>query len=559
MTFRFADVLGFAGGFTLGMVQAGFELVGKREMKGGFGVANCEANRHLLGQNWKSEAGDHTQWTVVNAEVVAGNPPCSGFSGMSAKHFRGANSPINHCMWAFVEYAAKVRPQVAVFESVQLAFTRPDGLELMRALRQRLEERTGDSWTLYHVLHNAYSIGGVAHRRRYFWVASRIPFGIEWPTPGHLPVFNDAISDLEHLTETWSAQSVADTPPSAWAASRRRDDGLVDGHMSVRSPLVQRVVDLCAGVQWEQGDHLARVAKRYYDAHGRLPDSWSPFTEKVVRSGFNLGYNTPVRWRADDPARVITGAGPAITLHPRKDRMLTHREVARVLGFPDSWLIEPLRGVPGLVATWGKGITVDCGNWIGGWIRAALEENPGSYTGVKIGDREHLIDVTNAWGQSLVQFDSTLRKFRKLLYPSQQGVRTVTDPTAPELPVDAEAPAAVEGEATPAQTKSGSGRPRPQATIDQDAKALDAIRAAGETGLTKDELAAAIEVPPNRAYLSLWRLKRDDSIHKVHSGGSARWVAGTAQDAPATSEPVPSDGASADEAPAVPTEETVAL
>lgn len=135
----------------------------------------------------------------------------------------------------------------------------------------------------------------------------------------------------------------------------------------------------------------------------------------------------------------------------------------------------------------------------------------------------------------------------------------MTDPTAPELPVDAEAPAAVEGEATPAETKSGSGRPRPQATIDQDAKALDAIRAAGETGLTKDELATAIEVPPNRAYLSLWRLKRDDLIHKVHSGGSARWVAGTAQDAPVTSESVPSDGVSADEAPAVPTEETVAL
>ena len=114
------DVLGFAGGFTLGMAQAGFRLVGKREMKGGFGVANCEANRHLLGHDWKSEAGDPAGWTVPSggASVVFGNPPCSGFSVMSSKEFRGADSKINHCMWAFADYVARVAPQVAVFESV---------------------------------------------------------------------------------------------------------------------------------------------------------------------------------------------------------------------------------------------------------------------------------------------------------------------------------------------------------------------------------------------------------------------------------------------------------
>ena len=71
------DCLGFAGGFTLGVVQAGFKLVGKRELKGGFGIANCEANRHLLGQGWQSQACDSAAWEVVPAEMVFGNPPCS--------------------------------------------------------------------------------------------------------------------------------------------------------------------------------------------------------------------------------------------------------------------------------------------------------------------------------------------------------------------------------------------------------------------------------------------------------------------------------------------------
>jgi len=547
MAHTFVDALGFAGGFTLGMVQAGFELVGKREMKGGFGVPNCEANRGLLGQGWRSEATNPAQWSVVDATVVAGNPPCSGFSGMSAKHFRGANSPINHCMWAFADYAARVRPQVAIFESVQLAFTRPDGLALMRALRHDLEEKTGDQWTLHHVLHDAYSVGGVAHRRRYFWVATRVPFGIEWPHRDRLPVLDDAIGDLEDQPLAWGALPLAGTP-SWWAQSRTRDDLLVDGHVSVRAPLIQRVVDLLQGVQWNGGEHLARLARRYYDTHGRLPDSWRATESKVVASDFNLGYNTPVKWIGDAPARVITGAGPIVAFHPRLQRPLTHREVARVMGFPDTWLIEPLRNTPGLVATWGKGITVDCGRWIGEWIHSALDEQPGSYAGEPIGDREFLIDCTNAWSSNLVQSNLTLKKFKKLLGG------TMTEPEAPAVPVtEGEAPATE----NPAEAaKGGSGRPRPQATLDQDARVLEYLRTEEVTaagGKTKAEIGEALSLESNKVYLSLWRLgKREHLIHRTGSGGSAKWVAG---EAPATTEASPALA----EPAAAPQEESVAI
>jgi len=522
MTHRFVDALGFAGGFTLGMVQAGFELVGKREMKGGFGVANCEANRHLLGQGWKAESVDPTQWSVVDADAVTGNPPCSGFSGMSAKHFRGANSPINHCMWAFVDYVARVKPQIAAFESVQLAFTREDGLALMRALRTKLEEATGDRWTLFHVLHNAYSLGGVAHRRRYFWVATRIPFGIEWPHRDKLPVLDDAIGDLEHQPQGWAAAPLVGNP-SWWAAPRTRDDLHVDGHVSVRAPLVQRVVDLLQGVEWNGGEHLARLARRYYDTYGQLPASWAATQDKVVANDFNLGYNTPVRWKGDEPARVITGAGPIVAFHPRLQRPLTHREVARVMGFPDTWLIDPIKNTPGLVMTWGKGITVDCGRWIGSWIYDALDGEPGKYHGERIGDREFLIDTTYAWHLNLVQSTLTLRRFRKLI-----GGNIMTEPVAaPEVPV-------TEGDEAPvaeaSTSRASSGRPRPQATLEQDAKVLEYLSAEENAdGKTKAEIGTALELATNKVYLSLWRLgTREGKIHRTGSGASAKWVAGSA-------------------------------
>jgi DNA (cytosine-5)-methyltransferase 1 len=392
--YRAVDCQGFAGGFTLGMAQAGFTLVGKREMKGGFGVANCEANRHLLGDHWRSEAVDPEQWTAVDADVVFGNPPCSGFSVMSANHFRGADSKINECMWAFVEYAARVKPHVAVFESVQNAFTSSDGHALMLALRAKLEDRTGVRYTLHHVRHNAIAVGGAAIRRRYFWLASAIPFGIERVHLPRHPVLNDVIGDLENLGPTWMAQPYR-SPATWWSASRRSPDGSVDGHVGLDNPLTRRIRDLMAGVAWDPGMAIGAVAQRYWDTHARLPESWAATEEKIVKNEFFMGFTTPVRWDGTRYGRVITGGGLHNVVHPNLDRTITHREAARILGFPDDWRIMPLRHVSGLNMTWGKGISVDCGRWIGQWIRAALDGVPGSYSGEPLGEHEFDINVTN--------------------------------------------------------------------------------------------------------------------------------------------------------------------
>lgn len=219
------------------------------------------------------------------------------------------------------------------------------------------------------------------------------------------------------------------------------------------------------------------------------------------------------------------------------------------MGFPDAWLIDPIKNTPGLIATWGKGITVDCGRWIGEWIHTALDDNPGSYTGDKIGDREFLIDVTNAWSQNLVQSNSTLKKFKKLL-----GGKIMTEPEAPAVPVTEgdETTAAVANPEATTEAK-GTGRPRPQATLDQDARVLAHLTVQTE-GQTKDAIAASLELPTNKVYLSLWRLKRDGAVHKTSAGGAARWVAGAAPSAPEGDAPVASE-----EPAAAPVEESVAI
>lgn len=519
--YRFVDAQCFAGGFTLGMVQAGFELVGKREMKGGFGVGNCEVNRHLLGDAWRAEATDYTEWSVpaAGAQVVAGNPPCSGFSVMSAKGFRGADSTINHCMWAFVDYAARVRPEVAVFESVQLAAKVGEGRELMKALRLKLEELTGDAYHLYHVMHNAYSVGGAAMRKRYFWLASRVPFGIEEPGVTAYPTLNDVIGDLQNMPLQWQAQQYDDTPPSWWAQPRRNSGAhgvepmTVDGHMNGESPLHDRIRELIEWAEMRPREPIQNALRRCYEKHGELPPLWRYSQEKLVQRDFFQGYTAPVRWDGTYPARVITGGAIGCVIHPNLDRTITHRETARIMGFPDDWLIDPIpRG--GLAITWGKGITVDCGRWIGEWIAHALDRNPGSYSGVEVGDRESLIDCTGTWqtGGKIVIKSGRVAPKRKI--QQHMGGTTVSEDVNVET--TSENPATE----SPAPAANRRGRPRPETTIARDAEVYRRLEAGPAT---KVQLAEATGLKESEVYLSLHRLKKDGKIRRVRNGSSHTW------------------------------------
>lgn len=510
MTYRAIDCQGFAGGFTLGVVQAGFELIAKREKRGGFGGRNCEANRHILGYDWTLEACDPIEWSVPDggASLVFGNPPCSGFSVLSSKAFRGRDSKINQCMWDFVEYAARVRPEIAIFESVQLAFSQ--GRSLMQDLRVRLEELTGDDYHLYHVLHNALSVGGPAMRKRYFWVASRVPFSVEAPQLKRVPLLRDVIEDLVALDQKWETQRYWLEP--TWYSRRLRDRTeehyrVTDGHICLDTPHTRRTLDILDKVQWNPNEHMRQTTKRYYEEYGELPPSWAHLTEKLVSRDFFQGYQTPIMWHPDHHARVATGGALLHAVHWAEKRTFTHREVARVLGFPDSWLIEPLRGTPGLFLTWGKGITVDCGRWIAEWAKRSLDGQPSDVVPIQIGERESLFNVTNAWKTAGNPHSDTVDT--TTVY-SNLGRSLVTE-TATALP------AAPETNEPPADGRRG--RPRPTETVDRDQRIFDALASHGKSRVT---LASELGIEPNLVYLSLWRMKRAQRVERLrHDGG---WV-----------------------------------
>lgn len=444
----------FGGGFALGAVQAGFEFSGKMSRKAGFGVHSTLVNRHLLGNDWDSYLGKPHQWPIINADLVFGNPPCSGFSTLSSASFRGMDSPINDLMWETIDYASRVAPPIVIFESVQQTFRQ--GLPLMRKLHDFLCNETGFKYKLIHVLHNNASVGGVSDRKRYFWVASRVPFGIE--SIGVTPAGQEyevkvastlgrALYDLEPLGLTMERQSYPSAVhyetgrtlvrhSSDWARQEMHDgSGSVDGHDILRSPMMLRAADLVneGKIRWPEGANQQLVISRYYDWYGRIPASYDyptkvpdlpvmPRSKRLIDTDFNMGHNQLTRWYWDRPAYVITGGGGHLFMHPNHFRTFTMREVARIQGFPDAWKIWPVRRAPDLGPGWGKGVPVQAGRWIAHFAARAIAGQPGSNVGVPLNvwseehthlylrnpkgeiietlesqEDETVIDITNDW------------------------------------------------------------------------------------------------------------------------------------------------------------------
>src|ERR1035441_1037481 len=119
---RAVDCQGFGGAFALGAVQAGFDFIAKLEGEGGFGMPVVAANPVLYGRPWM-HAGEPGSWPAIECELLAGNPPCSGFSLLnksSGANTRGAGAPVNQCMRDFFAYAAACRPPGAGLGSVHI-------------------------------------------------------------------------------------------------------------------------------------------------------------------------------------------------------------------------------------------------------------------------------------------------------------------------------------------------------------------------------------------------------------------------------------------------------
>lgn len=413
---NFIDCQGFAGAFTLATVQAGFTLVGKVELPGGFGARSVTDNARLLGGVPWVEVGPHETWPVPDEDVhyLMGNPPCSGFSLLNTAALqenrgnrgRGADSPINDCMWALADYAGRLQPEAVAFESVQGAFSQ--GRELMQQLRDHVEDRTGVRHSLNHVLVSGGTLRAAQMRHRYFMVLIRggEPLKVEVPATRRPITYEQAIGDLAGMENTWDRQRYpARAQLTAFQLEHRRLDGQVDSHAWLtdeerngRIPKnIQQVYGLLRLGDWRPGEELVRPLRREFDRTGSLPAGFN--LERIQAKEWQIGFQQPRRIDPTRPGYVVTGNGGADFIHWEEDRYLSVREVARLQGFPDGWTFRGAAHPPQAYAWIGKGIPVQSGRWLSSCVRLTLEgDRRANARGVRLDGRdEYKVDVTHVY------------------------------------------------------------------------------------------------------------------------------------------------------------------
>lgn len=378
MTIHATSYHGFGGSFAVAAKNVGIKLDAVIEPEG-FGSGAVEANRLALG--FSGPIVHEKLPPPRYADLIYGNPPCSGFSTLNVSkghNASGPESPINQCMWDLINYAGTVNPKMVIFESVQRAGTL--GHELMLALVDKLREDTGcPDWELTSTFMSGATVGAAQIRKRYFFVAHRIPFGILPPVVERVTTYQEAIGDLIGLETIKDPQLYGNWPPSQFAEMLRNPSGMVTD-MHFNDTIQTRRMNSIARFM-EPGEDQ-RDGLRKAMAAGPLDPVWEgKDTDWVINGDY---FNRVIKIRPDEAGRVIVGGGGDSFIHWSENRVLTVRETARIMGFPDwfdwGWCSASRAGM-----YLGKQVPVQSWEWILNQAKAALEGEPFLWKGTWIG------------------------------------------------------------------------------------------------------------------------------------------------------------------------------
>ena len=293
------DLFAGAGGFTLGFVQAGFTPI--------FAIEIDKDAAHT----YESNFGSHCFAEDINhvkqfpaADIIIGGPPCQGFSNLGA-HL--PNDPRNQLWRHFVRAVEQAHPLAFVVENVPPLLRSEEGQELIRetqALGYQVEGR----------ILNSADYGVPQIRKRTIIIGTRIG-RVTFPEPTHINP-NKKLLSTNHLSE-WVPvrQAIGDLPlePTGYSL-----------HIG-RNPTPKSL---------QRYKHIPAGGNRWDLPRSLMPDCW----KRKTKGGTDLFGR--LKW--DEPSVTIRTEffkpEKGRYLHPEAHRPITHREAARIQGFPDDFV-----------------------------------------------------------------------------------------------------------------------------------------------------------------------------------------------------------------------------
>ena len=284
--YTFIDLFSGAGGFTQGLVQAGFKPLASVEnnpIASATHVKNFPDCHHFCGN---IEEFNPAEWLkkIDNPEVhlVVGGPPCQGFS-VAGK--RKADDPRNYLFLEFIRVVEAVRPWYIIMENVPGILTMKGGTA-KRSIFEKFKAIGYDNISVAILESAAYGVPQI--RPRAIFIANRFGMLNPYPKPQLLPdqyiPIESAISDLPEYTPI---------------------------------PEINH--------QW------TRHSPEYMERIAQVPPGGSLY--KSYADAFKRQY-------PGKPSMTVKENHGGTHIHPYLNRVISAREMARLQTFPDTFIFE---------------------------------------------------------------------------------------------------------------------------------------------------------------------------------------------------------------------------
>ena len=300
------DLFSGCGGLTLGLTQAGFRVVGAVEIDP-LAVETYKAN-HKRVVIWEKDISKISAAEVMRRlkiqrgqlDLLAGCPPCQGFSTMTTLNGRIGQDKQNDLVFEFLRFVRAMRPKAVMLENVpKLAKNRR--FKTLHAELQRL------GYEVNHSVLDAANYGVPQRRRRLILVAGhgkKIPFG---KIAGKKTTVRNAFAKLGRRAKTDELHNLPET----------------------RSDKVKKLI---RQIPHNGGSRLDLGRRHQLDCHKKC-------------EGF---YDVYGRMSWDEVSPTITGGccnpSKGRFLHPTKNRTITLREAALLQTFPPGYIFSLRRG-----------------------------------------------------------------------------------------------------------------------------------------------------------------------------------------------------------------------
>lgn len=448
----------FAGGFSVGVRAAGFEVAGHLESTP-YGVSTAQANLDVPvfwpEARWPLEA------LAGEVDLLHANPPCAPFSMMGATHDAGPGSeawrldPRTGCWWDVLRVAAAVRPRAVLLESVAQAYG--TGRPLVDEFT-RLALGAG-----YHVTH--LFVDARRHRlpqaRRRFLLCftAAAPLALAPLPEGPTPTVGEVLASV-----------------------------LEPGHYSAPSQFIE------LARRTRPGGALYRT---YDEIHGDSPPK-GPTGKRAGRPSFQDK-------RLDPESRDgFVVAGDKLW-HPSGERRLGVEELKALCGFPrDFKLTGPPGGHASLLA---RGLMPPVAQWVAACVAATLRTRSGGPPSVRLVDASKQgLPISSDLTAEYVAGGGRSRRDPKIK-PPERGLER----PRPTRAVSTTPRAAASGTSSLPPLEAGSGPPAPG---EGSGRYMQRLLLAGLSG---DECVTEVH-----RYFSGRRTKRSDAYYNWNALRAAR-------------------------------------